>query len=59
MRQEIDRLVGQSIVVSQEVEIPIETGVSSKKQKYDDIQRELYSKFDRGPSDLPVSGFMS
>ena len=45
-------------VDSQEIEIPDETRELVKKQKYDDVQRQMSLKFEKGPADHPVHGYI-
>ena len=47
---------GQEVV--EDEEDPHENREILKKQKYDDMQRQLSMKFEKGPSDHPVTGYV-
>jgi hypothetical protein len=58
MRQEIDDLMDSTKIVSREVDMVEDTNQSSKKDKYGDMQKQLSLKFNKGPADHPVSGYL-
>ena len=58
MRQEIDDLMDSTKIVSREVDMVEDTNQCSKKDKYGDMQKQLSLKFNKGPADHPVSGYL-
>ena len=56
MRQEIDQLLDATR--PQQVEEPEETSEQQRKNKYDEVQRQLNMQFNAGPADHPVSGYI-